>query len=81
MKKLSVKISPVAYIGVPHDKFRELMDGLNSWADGAENICITVETLESEIKELYVPTSLKKHLKQAIKEIGDKAGDIVLYPE
>ena len=77
IEKLSVNIHRVAYVAIPKLAIRELMDSLNSWADGAESICISVETLEGEIKDLK--GTIKKQLKQAIAEIGAKVGDVVLY--
>ena len=47
--------------------------------DGGESICISVETLEDDIKKLK--GTIKKQLKQAIAEIGSKAGDVILYAD
>ena len=79
IEKLSVNIHLVAYIAIPRLSVRELIDSLNSWADGGESICISVETLEDDIKKLK--GTIKKQLKQAIAEIGSKAGDVILYAD
>lgn len=73
-----INIYPVAYVRVESDVFKAIVDGCNCWADGDENLCITLDTLEADAKDIN-DESVREVLESIIKEVRGKASDLVIY--
>lgn len=79
MAKAKITFATVAYVQCDKPMLNALKMSFNHWGDGAESVCIDIETLDAEVAEMDRKDARRAFLKSVIKRVSRKAGDIVFH--
>jgi len=81
MGKTNIKItySQTAYVQATVNVLDYLSVSFNNWAQGDGNVCVTLEDLISELKEMKGPVPVINFLKNVVKTVKPGTGDMVFH--
>ena len=79
-KSINIKCSITAYVHVNRSMLDKIKSELDGWANGDENVCITMDDLKSWFNTGYIENKkLSQFFKNVLYETTVNAGDIVFH--
>lgn len=74
---MNITYHKVAYVHCTHKQFEKILLDIQCWADGGENICVSLDSLMHDLEEGGLSKSLYKFLRSVVDQLEEGVVDII----